>query len=226
MIQAWQLRLLNNKPYINIEHSTAGTYNETLPVGDYRITLIGHGGGAIGAQSRAGTFNWAQGGVGGTLQVLVSLTKAANIQITVGGGGRAQTILYSGAGVELNGVAGTATSITGIPNVTLVAGGGTGAKFISTTSSAGIRTVGVMGTNSVSGVKQVLINNPTNIISDNGQLFTTAEIREPTGKANINYPNNTVIGRGGDCGWVTSSSSYGTIRQITGGAGYVLIETV
>lgn len=225
MIQAWQLRLLNNKPYINIEY-TAGTYNETLPVGDYRITLIGHGGGAIGAQSRAGTFNWAQGGVGGTLQVLVSLTKAANIQISVGGGGQAQTKLYSGAGVVLNGVAGTSTTITGIPNVTLVAGGGTGATFQSTTESAGIRTVGVMGTNSVSGVKQVLINNPTNIISDSGQFFTAAEIREPTGKANINYPNNTVIGRGGDCGWVTSSSSYGAIRQITGGSGYVLIETV
>lgn len=226
MIQAWQLRLLNNKPYINIEHSAAGTYNETLPVGDYRITLIGHGGGAIGAQSRAGTFNWAQGGVGGTLQVLLSLTKAANIQINVGGGGQAQTRLYSGAGIVLNGVDGTATTITGIPNVTLVAGGGTGATFQSTTESAGTRTVGVMGTNSVLGVKQVLINNPTNILSDSGQFFTTVETREPTGKANINYPNNTDIGRGGDCGWVTSSNSYGTIRQITGGAGYVLIETV
>lgn len=226
MIQAWQKRLLNNKVIVRVEKFLAGVYNERLPVGDYRITLIGGGGGGVGGQSRAGTFNYAQGGVGGTLQVLLSLTEPTDISITVGGGAIPDTGLYSAAGFELEAGTGGTTSITGIPNTTLVANGGTGAKFVSYSAGGGTRTVGVMGSTQVSGVKRVLINNDIDIKSTSGDFFIPSTTRQPTGRANTNYAPDTTNGRGGDCGWQTSTSSLGTIVSVIGGTGYVLIETV
>ena len=224
MIQAWQYRLLNNKPIVRYEYRS-GTYNETLAAGDYRITLIGAGGGGIGVQARTTSFSWVQGGVGGTLQVEVSLATDTEITINVGAGQFPKTGSYAGSGIEYTAHDGGNTPITGIPNVILKANGGTGAKFISA-GTGGARTVGVMGSTEVSGVKRVLINNPNEIKSKGGYFLLPGTTREPTGCINTNYPKNTTFGRGGDAGWRPSTSAYGMIVGIISSDGYVLIETI
>lgn len=223
MIQAWQYRLLNNKPIVRHEYRS-GIHNEILPAGDYRATLIGAGGGGVGLQAQTAAFSWAQGGVGGTLQVEFSLATDTEITITVGAGQNPRTGSYQGSGFEYTAHNGGNTSITGIPNVVLKANGGTGAKFI-TAGTGGVRTVGVMGSTEVSGVKRVLINNPNEIKSKDGYFLLPAT-REPTGCVNTNYPKNTTLGRGGDAGWKPSTSAYGTIVGMISSNGYVLIETV
>lgn len=224
MIQAWQYRLLNNKPIVRHEYRS-GTYNEILPAGDYRITLIGAGGGGIGLTAQTTAFSWVQGGVGGTLQVEVSLATDTEITINVGAGQTPRTGSYQGSGIEYTAHDGGNTSITGIPNVVLKANGGTGAKF-TTAGTGGTRTVGVMGSTEVSGVKRVLINNPNEIKSKGGYFLLPGTTREPTGCVNINYPKNTTLGRGGDAGWRPGSTAYGSIIGWWSTDGYVLIETI
>lgn len=224
MIQAWQYRLLNNKPIVRHEYRS-GIYNEILPAGDYRITLIGAGGGGVGAQAQAAAFSWVQGGVGGTLQVEVSIATDTEITINVGAGQTPRTGNYDGSNVEFQAHNGGNTTITGIPDVVLVANGGTGAKFI-TAGTGGVRTVGVMGSTEVSGVKRVLINNPNEIKSKGGYFLLPGTTREPTLCLNTNYPDNTKFGAGGDAGWRTGPTVQGTIVGFFSSDGYVLIETI
>lgn len=224
MIQAWQYRLLDNKPIVRHEYRS-GIYNETLAAGDYRITLIGAGGGGVGAQAQAAAFSWVQGGVGGTLQVEVSIATDTEITINVGAGQTPRTGNYDGSNVEFQAHNGGNTTITGIPDVVLVANGGTGAKFI-TAGTGGVRTVGVMGSTEVSGVKRVLINNPNEIKSKGGYFLLPGTTREPTLCLNTNYPDNTKFGAGGDAGWRTGPTVQGTIVGFFSGDGYVLIETI
>lgn len=224
MIQAWQYRLLNNKPIVRHEYRS-GIYNEILPAGDYRITLIGAGGGGVGVQAKAASFSWVQGGVGGTLQVELSLATDTEIAITVGAGQTTRTGSYEGSGIEYQAHNGGNTTITGIPGVVLVANGGTGAKFV-TAGNGGTRYLGTMGSTEVSGVKKILINNPNEIKSKGGYFLLPYDTREPTGCANTNYPDNTKFGAGGDAGWRTGPTVYGTIVGFFSGDGYVLIETI
>lgn len=220
MIQAWQTRLLNNKPFVTKEYKAVGSYTDTLGVGDYLITVIGGGGGGVGAWGRSGgTFDWGQGGVGGTLQVKVSISKATQINVVVGAGGRTSTQSYQGVVSGWGGTDGVDSYITGIPNVTLRAGAGTAASFVPTSISGGTRTLGKQGTNTISGVKEIVANN-TNKINAQGGAFSTTTTRAATGLANTNWPENTLFGAGGDAGYTTM------IQSRTGGSGYVLIETI
>lgn len=224
MIQAWQYRLLNNKPIVRYEYRS-GTYNATLSPGNYRLTLIGAGGGGVGVQAQATAFSWVQGGAGGTLQVEVAIVADTEITISVGAGQNPRTGSYQGSGIEYQAHNGGNTTITGIPGVVLIANGGTGAKFI-TAGTGGTRYVGTMGSTEVSGVKKILINNPNEIKSKGGYFALPYTTREPTLCLNTNYPDNTKFGSGGDAGWRTGSTAYGTIVGFISGDGYVLIETI
>ena len=57
-------------PVLIYENAVAGTYTLALSAGTYEITLIGGGGGASGRKCTTNTtYHYAQGGVGGTIQV-------------------------------------------------------------------------------------------------------------------------------------------------------------
>ena len=57
-------------PVLIMEQSVAGTYTQALSAGTYEITLVGGGGGASGRRCTTNNnYFYAQGGVGGTIQV-------------------------------------------------------------------------------------------------------------------------------------------------------------
>lgn len=213
-------RLLMLKPITLFESSAAGTTTFELPAGRYEITLIGGGGGAAGARSsRTGTKHYAQGGVGGTLQVIVNVYVKSILTITIGDGGVTRSGTFSGAGVSISGDPGGATTITGIPGATLSAGGGTPANFRSTSTSGGNRNVGTMGNNTINGtaVMSILMNNPKNITSNQGS--SSGSYRQPQGRANDNWPDDPARGKSGDFGW--SGTSH---LNMVGASGYVRIR--
>lgn len=213
-------RLLMLKPITLFESSTAGTVTFELPAGRYEITMIGAGGGGAGARSSVtGTKHYVQGGVGATLQVIVNVYVKTTITITVGAGGLTKAGTFSGAGVSYSGDAGGATTITGIAGATLTANGGTAANFTATSTSGGNRNVGTMGTNTISGtaVMSILMNNPKTITSYQGT--GTSTYRQPQGRFNDNWPDDTVRGKSGDWGWSGTSG-----LNMVGAAGYVRIR--
>ena len=212
----------SSEPVLIYERSTVGTESVSLAAGTYELTLIGGGGGASGRRCTTNNnYFYAQGGVGGTLQVIAKLTSAATISISLGAGGVTNTGTFSSAsGGTVTGTAGSATSITGFTNLTISAGGGTGGSTRATSTTACSRTVGVMGTNSVSGsaLQSTVMNNPNTITSNQGTGSSSAA-RTGTGRMNDNWPDDTTRGRSGDCGW--SGTSF---RTLGGLPGYIRIR--
>ena len=209
-------------PVLIYERSVVGTESVSLAAGTYELTLIGGGGGASGRRCTTNNnYFYAQGGVGGTLQVIAKLTSAATISISLGAGGITNTGTFSSAsGGTVSGTAGSATSITGFTNLTISAGGGTAGSTRATSTTACSRTVGVMGTNSVSGtaLQSTLMNNPNTITSNQGTGSSSAA-RTGTGRMNDNWPDDTTRGRSGDCGW--SGTAF---RTLGGLPGYIRIR--
>lgn len=203
-------------PILIYESSTAGSKTMVLAAGKYEITLIGGGGGASGRRSSAvNNHHYAQGGVGGTLQFIANLPTSATITATVGAGGTTSNGTFSSAsGGTLSGTAGGASTITGFTNLTASAGGGTAGSTRATSTSACTRTVGVIGTNTLSGsaVSEILINNPSPCTSY--QNTSTGTSRNPTGRANDNWPEDPKRGQGGDSGW--NNANFITINGSTG----------
>ena len=210
-------------PVLIFESSTIGTYTETLSAGTYEITLIGGGGGASGRKCTTNsTYHYAQGGVGGTIQITAKLTAAATVTIVVGKGGTTGTGSFSSAsGGTVSGPAGVASTVTGFTNLTLSAGGGTGASTRATSTTGCTRTVGVIGTNTASGTAllSTLINNPNPCTPS--QTSSTAASRTGTGRLNDNWPDDTQRGRSGDFGWRSGTN---TMTAVAGQPGYARIR--
>ena len=208
-------------PVLIFEQSAAGTYSLALAPGKYEITLIGGGGGASGRRSTAvNNHHYAQGGVGGTLQFTANLTSSATVQIVVGAGGTTNTGTFSSAsGGTVSGTAGGATSITGFPNLTASAGGGTAASTRATSTSACTRTVGTIGKNTLSGsaVIATSIDNPNACVSS--QSTSTSTQRTPTGRVNDNWPEDNTRGKSGDSGWNGNN-----FISMVGATGFVRIK--
>ena len=212
-----------SEPVLIMEQSTAGTYTQALTAGTYEITLIGGGGGASGRKCTTNsTYHYAQGGVGGTIQVKAQLTAAATITIVVGSGGATKTGTYSSAsGGTVTGNAGVASTVTGFTNLTLSAGGGTAGSTRATSTTGCTRTVGVIGTNTASGtaLQSTLINNPNTCTPS--QASSTASARTGVGRDNDNWPDNVDYGRSGDFGWRTNTNA---MTAVSGKPGYVRIR--
>ena len=208
-------------PVLIFEQSTAGTYSQTLSAGTYEITLIGGGGGASCQRcSTTGAFHYAQGGVGGTVQVIAKLTSAATVSITVGSGGSTSTSTFSSAeSRSISGLAGTASTITGFSDLTLSAASGVVGRTRATSTSACTRTVGSIGAVTVSGtcVQSTPINNPDPCTPSQGS--SSVSQRNAVGCPNANWPDDTTRGQGGDCGWVNT-----TFRIMNGASGYARIR--
>ena len=210
-------------PVLIYENSVAGTYTQALTAGTYEITLIGGGGGASGRKCTTNTtYHYAQGGVGGTIQITARLTAAATITIVIGTGGTTKMGSFSSAsGGTVTGNPGVASTVTGFTNLTLTAGGGTAGSTRATSTTGCTRTPGVIGTNSASGTAliSILINNPNACTSS--QASSTAAARTGVGRDNDNWPDDTTRGHGGDFGWRNGTS---TMTAVSGGAGYVRIR--
>ena len=127
---------------------------------------------------------------------------------------------FSSAGTVAQGDTGHATTITGLANVTLSAGGATGAKVQSSSTTATRRDVGIQGTNVANGsnVVAILENNVNTILSTQGTSSSSS--RTASGQPNTNWEENTQKGIGGDCGW-----SGNNFLLKAGGIGFVRIQT-
>ena len=208
-------------PVLIFETQTAGTTSLSLSAGTYEITLIGGGGGGVALRSSStGGKHYAQGGVGGTLQILATLTSAATVSVTCGGYGSSASGTFSSASSgTTTGTNGGASTITGFTNLTASAGGGVAASIRATSTSATNRTVGTIGTVSVSGsaLKETLINNPNPCTPS--QATSTATNRAVNGRVNDNWPEDNTRGKGGDVGWNGTSFLKGT-----GATGFVRIR--
>lgn len=191
-------------PVLIFEETNAGTHNITLAAGKYEITLIGGGGGgAVMRSSVVANKHYAQGGVGGTLQFIANLAVQSNITITIGAGGTSKSGTFSGAGSATAGTAGGATTITGWLNLSASAGGGRAGSIQPTSSSGCNRTPGTIGTNSVGGsaLQETRINNPVAITSFQSTANQNSTMRQPSGRLNDNWAENTAEGKSGDGGW-------------------------
>lgn len=222
MLRAWQKRLLHNRPSATFDFSTVGSHEQVIDAGIYDVWLVGSGGGgALLRSSQSGSKAWARGGVGGVLHVRINVPEQTTITVNVASGATSRMGTFSSAGTTASGDNGNATSITGFENVTLIAGGGTGASVQSSSTTATRRTVGVQGTNTASGANVIsVLENNVNIITST-QGTSTATSRQATGQANTNWEEDTQKGCGGDVGWV-SSTNY--ILK-AGGVGFVRIKT-
>lgn len=215
MLQCWQKRLLNNRPVTKLEFFESGT--ATLDAGKYRATLIGQGGGgALVRVSGTNHIGLALGGVAGTLVAVFNITEQTDIAITIGTPGTSKAQINGTA----NGTPGENTTITGLPGITLIAGGGTGASVTASGYTTN-RTAGVQGQNVATGVLAIEADN-TNVITSTTRSFSVASTpsRTPSGQANTNWPADTKRGQSGDCGW--RGTSY---IILNGSTGYVLIES-
>lgn len=212
-----------SEPVLILEQSTAGTYTQALTAGTYEITLIGGGGGASGRKCTTNTtYHYAQGGVGGTIQIKAKLTAAATITIVVGSGGATKMGSFSSAsGGTVTGNPGVASTVTGFTNLTLSAGGGTAGSTRATSTTGCTRTPGVIGTNTASGTALIstLINNPNACTA--AQASSTAAARTGTGRVNDNWPDDTSRGQSGDFTWRNGTN---TMTGVAGKPGYVRIR--
>ena len=106
-------------PVLIYESQEAGSKSLSLSAGTYEITLIGGGGGGVALRSSStGGKHYAQGGVGGTLQIIAVLTSAATVTITCGGYGSSAsgTFASASAGTTSGTDGGTSTGTTRTAN--------------------------------------------------------------------------------------------------------------
>ncbi len=193
----------NAEPVLVFEQATPGVYTQTWTPGLYDIALIGGGasGSAITSSNKGFRF---QGGCGGTLHVVVRVSKSCTVTLTVGAGG----VKVSASAMA----AGNATRVDGIPDAVLIAGGGK--TDVDATSVVG----GSIGDNQVSGtaIHSVAINNPTTI-RGGAQSYTIRTggmipaWRTSYEKLNTNWPEDPSRGKGGG---PAASGNSGFVRVV------------
>ncbi len=146
-------KLLGKIPTITILNTAApGDYSVNLIPGKYEFTIVGGGGcGIQGYAIRTAEYSGAaQGGVGGTLILVASVSDPITITAHVGlraasSGSLAQ---FSNAGERYVAASGEGSYITDGTNNAFLCSGGTGASFYATTNRAGVGTPGVAGNTS------------------------------------------------------------------------------
>lgn len=220
MLQLWQKRLLLKTSQEYQEFTTAGEYTATLRTGKvYNITVIGAGGGSVVAHPRSGGNNfWANGGVGGTIQIQYAPAQDTELLITVGKYGNSKAQIFV-QGASLTGIAG-GDSVVEFPNGKITARGGTGANFTADMPTSGITTAGIIGTNSSTVPRAPIThNNDIEIISRVGNSDTNVP-KATAVQFNENWPMNPDLGAAGECGWNARGM---IIKQPQSGA--IIIQT-
>ena len=214
MLQCWQKSLLVNRRVFRQEFATSGSVE--LELGRYRITAIGAGGGGSAGKTAGNTHGYAKGGVGGTLVVDVVIRQKTQVNVTIGTGGTSAftvTNLATAAGTT-----GGNTTVSGIPNVQIIAAGGTGGST-KITGRTTERTPGVQGVNTAAGNITIIENNKNQIISYERPTPSSTTSRMASYQYNTNYTDGKK-GGGGDTGW-----SGDNFTPLNGGNGFVVIES-
>lgn len=219
MMRVWQKRLLFNRPAERIVITESGEI--TLDAQLYIITAVGGGSSGAGAFSALNANAYVcgvQGGVGGTLKVGVRVPVQTTLKITIGAGG--QSVGFTNNQNPFYGNAGGDTIIEGLISGTLIAGGAT-AGGVQRTGTAFTRWPGTQGVNTIGDVVKIFEDNKNQITggSYSGQFLAGPHL--PVAVANTNYPENPMIGQGGDNGW----ESYTRFPTFPGGSGIVVIES-
>ena len=218
MIQAWQKYLLNPRKKYRQVFTTDGT--GVFDAGRYFFTLVGGGASGIGGFNGiqpASSAGAAQGGVGGTLRVLVNIPMQTTLSLHIGKGAAAGTFYNSGTHT---GLSGGDTYITGLPGVTMQAGGG---QAPSVTIANGVISPvpGLQGVNNYSGVIRVIADNAQKIISSNMTGQFRAGPRPAERVYNTNFPEDTSKGSAGGNGW----NGPRAFLAIPGQDGLIIIES-
>lgn len=208
MLRVWQKRLLNNKRSAQYDFSIAGTHEIELPAGIYEMWLVGAGGGGAGTIRLAGGVEIVRGGVGGIIHAKINVPTTTRINVNIGIGGES----IGGSG-DHTGTNGQNTSITGLMNVIIYAGGGTAGSVTHQGAISVNSVAGIQGTNSATGnnILAILENNPVSVISEIGVSGV---------QANTGWTENTNIGCGG--GFSAKTTNFPSIQ---GGTGFVRIKT-
>lgn len=201
---------VNNNGYVVFDSTTAGTYSINLGAGIYNVILIGGGGG--GAYCHFGSGHsiietWAQGGVAGTIDCVIRVEKDVTATLVLGAGGKTNTLISSQG--DVSGLDGADSRLSGIPQVSLVAGHSTGGVIVNGYST----TPGTMGSNIISGSEILKIN-----MDSNEHPIVSGSVRGPA--RNTNYSPNVFYGRGGG----TTAGITPTIYE--GGIPYCHIEKI
>lgn len=153
-------KLLGKIPAITILSTTAaGDHSIDLVPGKYEFTIMAGGGaGTCGYSVRIGKYSGgAQGGVGGTIILVASVSSDITIVAHVGGPGSGRALHdFSAAGTGWTAGSGESSYITDGTNNAFVCEGGTGASFYADTNASGVGTLGVAGdTSSESNIPQI-----------------------------------------------------------------------
>lgn len=153
-------KLLGRVPTVTILSTTAiGDHSVDLIPGKYEFTIMAGGGaGTCGYAIRTGTYSGrAQGGVGGTIILVASVSDDITITAHVGGPGSGHGSQdFSAAGAGWTAGSGESSYITDGTNSAFVCEGGTGASFYASSNASGTGTVGVAGgTSSESNIPQI-----------------------------------------------------------------------
>lgn len=153
-------KLLGKIPAITILSTTAiGDHSVDLIPGKYEFTIMAGGGaGTCGYSIRTGTYSgMAQGGVGGTITLVASVSSDITIVAHVGGPGSGHgSHDFSATGAGWTAGSGEPSYITDGTNNAFVCEGGTGASFYADSNSSGVGTLGVAGsTSSESNIPQI-----------------------------------------------------------------------
>lgn len=211
MLRVWQKPLLNNKKIVQFDFATPGAHTQVLDAGTYDIWLVGGGGGGSLWRYPTGhtvLYTWADGGPGGVIHVRVNVPVQTTVTVNVAG---TSVSRWTDGGVT-SGDDGQSSSVVGLLNANVTAGGGTKGSV----AGYGSMTRAQMGTNTASGANiKVIENNLENIIPEAGYGTN----RSTPIKSNTNWPENRNIGRGGYC----FPSNNPSPRE--GNAGFVRIRT-
>ena len=153
-------KLLGKIPTITILSTTAvGDHSIDLVPGKYEFTIMAGGGaGTCGYSVRTGTYSGeVQGGVGGTIILVASVSSDITIVAHVGGPGSGYALHdFSAAGAGWTAGSGESSYITDGTNNAFVCEGGTGASFYADRNASGVGTLGVAGaTSSESNIPQI-----------------------------------------------------------------------
>lgn len=216
MIRAWQKRLLRSRKGYIKDFDNAGTFQHVFEPGIYEITLIGGGGGGTSVKfSSTNATSVCDGGVGGVLKARIKVLTDTTATIQVGKGGDSKSKYSTGYVANYTPADnGQVSKITGLSNVSLVAGAGTGAIGQNDT-------VGTQGQNTYSGsnIISILENNTQTIISRKHTTNANTRIGNPV--YNVNFAEDENKGCGGTVNWEGSKAT-----PINGGVGFVRIETI
>ena len=210
----------------NDQSTNVDTLNLQVP-GKYRLDIVGGGGGGALVFYNEGDPHWAaDGGVGGTMSVYLTIQNPLTLTLTTGSGayaryGRQATTTAT----AISAYNGAASSITASTGLSLVANGGTPGTVSGNGAANAPGTMGgctVSGSTSAAAVQTISINPNTIYSTTENRAVTSGSDPNVYRVPNTNWSANTMYGAGGGCCYTTRN----TILNATGGQGFIKVTFI